>query len=121
MKFSINFSMPVLALILLLSCAAKKMGNQIANVKIYGNCGMCEKTIEAAAFQKGVARADWNRETKIAKITFNASKTTVDAVLQRIAAAGYDSDQCVAPDAVYAELPGCCQYDRPKRATSPKK
>ena len=82
-------------------------------VKIYGNCGMCEKTIEKAAAQKGAAKADWDTDTKMAKITFDSTKTTLDDVLKRIAAAGYDSDQFRAPDDVYNNLHGCCQYDRP--------
>jgi len=83
-----------------------------ATVHVYGNCGMCEKTIEGAAYKKGVAEADWDRNTKQAVITYDASKTTVDEVLKRIADSGYDNEKYRAPDKVYAKLPGCCHYDR---------
>ena len=34
--------------------------------KVYGNCGMCEKTIEGSLKNvKGIDKADWNKETKM--------------------------------------------------------
>lgn len=78
---------------------------------------MCEKTIEKAAYKKTEAKADWDQDTKMAQITYDPSKTNLDAVLQRIAAAGYDSDKFKAPDDAYNNLSGCCQYDRPAKIT----
>ena len=103
--------------------AALLMGNitlghaQIMNAKtdtvhIYGNCGMCETTIEKAALKKDVAQADWDRTTKMAVITYDAKKTNLDEVLKRIADAGYDNDAYRAPDAAYNKLHMCCQYER---------
>lgn len=110
------------ATMLSFNCTAQNIANaKTETVKIYGNCGMCEKTIEKAAAQKGTAKADWDTDTKMAKITFDSTKTNLDDVLKRIAAAGYDSDQFRAPDDVYANLHGCCQYDRPAAATAPGK
>lgn len=82
------------------------------NIKIYGNCGMCKKNIETAANVKKVAKVDWNADTKMATITYDAKKTNSDEILKRVALAGYDSDKFLAPDAVYDQLHGCCQYDR---------
>lgn len=81
-------------------------------VKIYGNCGMCEKTIEKAGTTKKIASVDWDKDTKMATLTFDAKKTSKDEILKKIALAGYDSDSFLAPDDVYANLHGCCQYDR---------
>ncbi|CAM3996605.1 DUF3347 domain-containing protein [Flavobacterium cucumis] len=81
-------------------------------VTIYGNCGMCEAKIEKAGNIKKVAQVDWNQETQMATLTYDAAKTNPDEILKRIALAGYDSDQFLAPDDVYSKLPGCCQYDR---------
>ena len=81
-------------------------------VKIYGNCGMCENTIEKAGTLKKVALVNWDKETKMATLTYDAKKTNQDEILKRIALAGYDSDKFLAPDDVYATLHGCCQYDR---------
>ncbi len=88
---------------------------QTVNVKVYGNCGMCKKTIEKAANVKGKSNAVWDADLAMAKITIDSTKTSVDEVLKRIAAVGYDSEKFRAPDTVYENLHGCCQYDRPAK------
>ena len=59
-----------------------------------------------------VASVEWNKDTKMATLTYDGNKTNQDEILKRIALAGYDSEKFLAPDDVYAKLPGCCQYDR---------
>lgn len=81
-------------------------------VHVYGNCGMCETTIEKSALKKGVAQADWNKTTKMAVITYDSTKTNLKEVLKRIADAGYDNEMHRAPDAVYDKLHKCCKYER---------
>lgn len=81
-------------------------------VKIYGNCEMCKKTIEKAGNLKNVATVNWNKDSKIATLTYDATATTQEEILKRIAAAGYDSEKNKASDVAYNALPGCCQYDR---------
>lgn len=85
---------------------------QTETVKIYGNCGGCEKTIEKAGNLKKEAMVDWNKDTKLATITYNTKKTNRDEILKRIALAGYDSDTYLAPEEAYENLAKCCQYDR---------
>lgn len=80
-------------------------------VKISGNCGMCKKTIEKAG-NSADSKVDWNEDNQTAKVSFNAEKTSLDAVLKNIALAGYDNEKYLAPTTTYAELHGCCQYDR---------
>lgn len=116
MKNIIFLALVATALLTQISCAQKISNAQTDTVKIYGNCGMCEKNIETAAFQKGVSKADWNVETKMATLTFDGSKTNADEILRRIAAAGYDSDKYAAPDAIFTKLHTCCQYERPVNA-----
>ncbi len=104
--------------LLVMLLAGTKLDAQIAGaktstVKVYGNCGMCEKTIEKAAWEKGVSQADWNRDTKMAVLTFDPAKTSEEALLKKIAAVGYDSDNYRASDEVYNNLHSCCHYDRP--------
>jgi copper chaperone CopZ len=94
---------------------AQSKNLKTVDVKVYGNCGMCKKTIEKAGNVKGTSKTEWNTETAMAKIAIDSTKTSVDAILQRIAAVGYDSDNFRAPDAVYENLHGCCQYDRPAK------
>jgi copper chaperone CopZ len=96
----------------LTSCEAQVKNAKIETVKIYGNCGMCETTIETAGNVKKVAKVDWDKDTKIAIITYDSTKTNQDEILKRIALAGYDSDKFLAPDDVYSKLHGCCQYER---------
>jgi copper chaperone CopZ len=85
---------------------------QTVTVRIDGDCPMCERTIEKVGFVKGEAAVDWDVDAKTAVITFDSTRTTMDAVLQRIAQAGYDNERYLAPKEAYDKLPGCCQYER---------
>ena len=104
----------------LTSCEAQVKNAKTETVKIYGNCGMCETTIEKAGNVKKIAKVDWDKDTKMATITYDSSKTNQDEILKRIALAGYDSDKFLAPDDVYNKLHGCCQYDRVKKTEMAK-
>jgi len=102
--------------------AGTPSGAQIKNVKtetvaVNGNCDMCRKTIETTAYSKKVSEAVWNKDSKTATLRFDSSKTTADAILKKIALAGYDNQNYLAPDAAYAKLSACCQYPR-KQATA---
>lgn len=90
-------------------------------VKIYGNCDMCKTNIEKAGNVKKVAGVVWNKDTKMATLTYDSGKTNPDEILKRIALAGYDSDRFLAPDDVYAKLPGCCRYDRTAKPVAKNK
>lgn len=112
-----------MAITLLLSftaCNAQIKNAKTESEKIYGNCGMCETTIEKAGNVKKVAQVDWNKDTKMATLTYDPSKTNQDEILKRIALAGYDSEKFLAPDDVYAKLPECCHYDRVKKSEMEK-
>lgn len=98
---------------------------QIKNAKtevvtIYGNCGMCESTIETAGNLKKLAKVDWDKVSKLATITYDSQKTNKNEILKRIALAGYDSDSFLAPDDVYNDLHGCCKYDRVAKISTAK-
>ena len=83
--------------------------------KVFGNCSMCEKTIEKAANAvEGVTSADWDKTTKMMNVTFDKSKTNLHKVHMAIAKVGYDTEMHKANDEVYNKLPGCCKYDRAK-------
>ena len=105
--------MIAITMLLSLTVGHAKINNQTTeSVKIYGNCGMCQKTIEKAGSLKNVANVNWNIDTKTATIIYDAKKTNLDEILKRIALSGYDSDKFLAPDSAYKNLPSCCQYDR---------
>jgi hypothetical protein len=40
------------------------------------------------------------------------SATSNAKIQEKIASVGYDTKDLIAPDAVYNELPECCQYER---------
>ncbi len=88
------------------------------SLKIYGNCGMCKTKIEKAGTLKNVADVSWNKDNQMAMVSFDSLKTSKNEILKRVALAGYDSDTFLAPDDTYANLPGCCQYDRPEKSVT---
>lgn len=82
--------------------------------KVYGNCGMCEKTIEGALTDvEGIVKADWNKDTKMMEVTFHEHKVTLDEIKKKIATVGYDTVEFRSTNETYDGLPGCCQYERP--------
>ncbi len=82
--------------------------------KVWGNCEMCKKTIENSIDVKGVKSADWNMDTKIIEISYQADKISEDKLHQLIASSGYDTENAIAEKKAYSDLPECCQYERKK-------
>jgi len=83
--------------------------------KVYGNCGMCEETIEGSLKDvKGIEKADWNKDTKMMEVTYHEHQITLDEIKKKIAGVGYDTDEFRSKNKTYNNLPGCCQYDRPE-------
>jgi copper chaperone CopZ len=85
---------------------------QTESFKVWGNCGMCEKTIEGSLKISGVSKAEWNKETKMITVTFNSKKITLAQIHKNIASVGYDTELETASDEVYNKLHGCCKYER---------
>jgi cation transport ATPase len=90
--------------------AQNKVITKTETIKVSGNCGMCESTIEKAAKINGVAKADWNKKTKVLTLVYNPAKVKSDDVQKKIAAVGYDTPKYKAPDKVYNALHSCCKY-----------
>lgn len=105
----------LLLLVSFTSCAGSIKNAKTETFKVAGNCDMCKNTIETAVYRKGIAEAEWNKETKLLKLTYDSQKASTDEVLKRIAYAGYDNEKYLAPDDAYAKLPSCCHYDRMKK------
>lgn len=108
--------MIILILQLFTTSNAQIRNKKTESVSIFGNCGMCEATIEEAGNRSRIAKVDWNKETKLATITFDTIKTNQDEILKRIALSGYDSEKYLAPNDAYAKLPECCKYERKAQA-----
>jgi hypothetical protein len=113
-----SISKILVAIIVLLSYTssnAQTKNQKTETVKIYGNCGMCESTIEKAGNTKNQANVDWDKEIKMATISYDSLKTSKEDILKRIALSGYDSETFLAPNDTYSSLPSCCQYERAEK------
>ncbi|RAJ15980.1 DUF3347 domain-containing protein [Arenibacter echinorum] len=115
MKNSINILITISVLLSFAAANAQAKNLKSESVKIFGNCAMCEKTIEKAGNLNNAAKVDWDKDTKMAIISFDTLATSKEEILKRIALAGYDSELFFAPDDTYANLPECCQYERAKK------
>lgn len=91
----------------------KKNKNAKHNIEVSGNCDMCKKRIEKAAFSvSGVKSAEWHADDTTLHLILNEEKSSVEDVKKAIAKAGHDTDSVRASDADYERLHGCCQYER---------
>lgn len=93
----------------------KKSKNKKVVIKVAGNCGMCEKRIEKAAFSvKGVKDAEWHVDCQDIHLVIDETKCSANDVAKAIAAVGHDTSSVKAQDSVYDKLHGCCLYERMK-------
>ena len=118
MKSIAKIFLTTIAVLLYASGIAQIKNAKTETVKISGNCGMCKTTIEKAGNKKKASKVDWNKDTKVATLTFDSKTTSEDEILKRIALAGYDNKKYLAPDDAYAKLPECCKYERKKTTTT---
>mgnify|MGYP001601700442 CR=1 FL=1 len=91
----------------------KKNKNAKANVEVKGNCEMCKKRIEKAAYSvAGVKSAVWHSDDQILHLVYNEQKCSATDVEKAIAKVGHDTKDIKATEAEYNTLHDCCQYDR---------
>ncbi len=88
----------------------KKVSTESKTIVVEGNCGMCKKRIENAAYIPGVKRAEWDKTTKELKVVYNGKKTTLTKIEQSVAKAGHDAGATKATKEDYKKLPDCCAY-----------
>ena len=97
-----------------LSSEAQNKKTVDTEFKVYGNCNMCKMTIEKALDVKGVRRAEWDRGTKMLKVSYKSKYISEEQLHELIAAAGYDTEKTRASDEAYEKLHKCCKYERRK-------
>lgn len=92
--------------------AFAQQDKDIATLKdtVQGNCKMCKKRIEEAAYVKGVKRAEWDKTNHVLTVVYRPSKTSEADILKSVAKAGHSSTKIEATDKNYKSLPECCQY-----------
>jgi mercuric ion binding protein len=82
--------------------------------KVWGKCDMCKARIEKTVKAEGATSANWDTKTDMLTVSFDPTKTSVDALSKKLASVGHDTEKYKAPDDVYTKLPGCCHYERAK-------
>ena len=82
--------------------------------KVWGKCEMCKERIEKTAIARGAATADWNVKTKLLTVNYDPARTSVEYLSNKLAKAGYDTENYKAKDKAYNSLPDCCKYERVK-------
>ena len=97
------------------SATAALAADKTETIKVSGNCGSCEKHIETAAKKAGASKAVWNKTTKVLTVTYDAAKTSNDAIQKQVAAVGYDTEKYAGDMKAYKSLEECCQYDGKKK------
>lgn len=94
-----------------------KNKNAKSTIEVMGNCKMCKKRIQTAAYGlKGVKYANWDVESKKLEVIIDETKTSLEEVQQTIATNGHDNYSILkvvkAPNEAYQQIHECCQYDR---------
>jgi periplasmic mercuric ion binding protein len=110
-----NIILGLMLLVVTLSVQAQQKKNKNAkfDVEVNGNCEMCKKRIEKAAFSvKGVKSAEWHIDDHMLHLIINEEKCSALDVKKAIAKVGHDSDEVKATKEDYEKLHGCCLYER---------
>lgn len=96
------------------ACSTKADEKEIT-FKVYGNCEMCEKTIEGSLKDNpAVSSVDWDTKSKMVKISYDPKKIKENELHKAIALSGYDTELETGNDQAYKGLHECCKYDRKK-------
>ncbi len=110
-----NIILGMMLLFVAISTQAQEKKNKNAKyaIEVNGNCDLCKKRIEKAAFSvAGVKSAVWDIETHQLALILNEEKCSVLDVKKSIAKVGHDTDEVKATDSDYEKLHSCCQYER---------
>ncbi|MFY7740517.1 MAG: heavy-metal-associated domain-containing protein [Flavobacterium sp.] len=91
----------------------KKNKNGKYDIEVSGNCDLCKKRIEKAAFSvKGVKSAEYHLDDNILHLIINEEKCSVLDIKKAIAKVGHDTDEVKATIEDYENLHSCCHYER---------
>lgn len=91
----------------------KKNKNAKHIIEVNGNCEMCKKRIEKAAFSvSGVKSANWHIEDHKLHLIINEEKCSLSDVKKAIVKVGHDTEDIKATEEDYNKLHGCCLYER---------
>ena len=95
------------------SAQEKKSKNKNVTFTVAGNCDMCKKRIEKAAYAvKGVKNAEWHSDHQDIHLIIDERKCSAQDVAKAIAKVGHDTEFIKALDQDYENLHNCCFYER---------
>ncbi|RRA95382.1 heavy-metal-associated domain-containing protein [Paenimyroides viscosum] len=113
MKKYLVLMMAVLGVAFTSTAQEKKSKNAKVDVEVKGNCDMCKKRIEKAAFGvKGVKSAEWHADDQMLHLIIDENNTSSKKVQESVAKAGHDTKEVKATTDNYDNLHGCCKYER---------
>ena len=113
MKKYLVLMMAVLGVAFTSTAQEKKSKNAKVDFEVKGNCDMCKKRIEKAAFGvKGVKSATWHADDQMLHLIIDENKTSSKKVQESVAKAGHDTKEVKATDEAYNTLHHCCVYER---------
>ena len=113
MKKYLVLMLAVLGVAFTSTAQEKKSKNAKVDVEVKGNCDMCKKRIEKAAFGvKGVKSAEWHADDQTLHLIIDENKTSSKKVQESVAKAGHDTKEVKATTDNYDNLHGCCKYER---------
>lgn len=93
--------------------AKAKKALSTAVIQTNGVCDKCEALFnENVPFYKGVKDYKYDAKTSQITVTFDESKTNVDAIRLQISKLGYNADNVKADAAARAKLPACCRVEK---------
>lgn len=94
----------------LASCSDAGKSNAHAEFYVRGNCGMCKERIDkTVAALPGVAKADWNVESKSIIVDYDSTKVSSMEIEKAVAATGHATKSVVMDSTAHDKLPMCCK------------
>ena len=97
------------------SANAQIKNQETQQVQVNANCNSAKNSIELAGNQKRVSKVEYNLASQTATISYDKTKTSQSEILKKIALAGFDNAEYLAPDEAYAKLDKECKYGREKK------
>ncbi|MDR1791922.1 MAG: cation transporter [Bacteroidales bacterium] len=108
----------LMAILCGLTVVAQKSDVKKTVIQTNGVCGMCkQRFMDNVPYFKGVTDVSYDMATAKLTVTYDAKKTTVDAICKGISQLGYDANDVKADPKVRAKLPPCCRADKSDHGT----
>ncbi len=100
----------ILALVMATTFQSQAQTPTTDTIKVAAACGMCKMRIEKALKINGISKAKYDLKTQSLTVTYDPWVITLQAIHNKMAEIGHDTDIKKADDKVYNALPDCCHY-----------